>query len=119
MKNILLKIPEYYFVGLLIITGLFPSIFVNFFFIGLIGILILQIIFKNRITGILLGALIFLINLYFLGALLSEFHEFMEFNKSAKKLLFMGLSIWSVNLVASMTMIYRYATAGYMRDGNP
>lgn len=119
MKRIFLNLPEYYFAGLMLITGAFPSVFVNLFFVGVFIIIILQIIFRNRISGIILGTLIFLANLYFLGALLSEFHEFTEFNKRAQKLLFVGMSIWIVNLIFSVAMIYRYAAAEEMRNSKP
>ncbi len=44
-----------------------------------------------------------------LGALISEFNEFPEFNNSAKQLLFVGLSLWSLNILSSGVMIYKYS----------
>lgn len=77
---------------------------------ALAGIFILQIIFKNSISGIALGILFFLVNLYFLGALLSEF------NKHAKQLLFVGLTIWIANFLVSVFMIYKYVTHEIKRN---
>ena len=116
MKKIFFKSPEYYLIILAILAGYSPPYYVNPIFIGIIVILILQIIFKNRIAGIILGVLFFLVNLYFLGALLSEFSEFTEFNNSAKQLLFVGLSIWIVNLVFSLTMVYKYVANNFERN---
>jgi small-conductance mechanosensitive channel len=115
MKSALLRLPEYYLLLLAILTG-FPLPFqIHPFFIGIIVILIIQIIFKNRITGLVLGILFFLSNLYFLGALLSELNEFTVFNYSAKQLLVVGLSIWLINIVAAIIMIYKYLMVSNQR----
>lgn len=116
MKKIFFKLPEYYLLILAISAGYSPPFYMNPFFIGIVILLILQIIFKNRISGMLLGILFFLVNLYFLGALLSEFREFTEFNNSAMQLLFVGLVIWFLNLVFSVTMIYKYSTNNFKRS---
>ena len=115
MKKILFKLPEYYLIVLVILAGYSPPFYINPIFIGIAGIFILQIIFKNRILGISLGILFFLINLYFLGALISEFNEFTEFNNKAKQLLFVGLTIWIVNMILSLTMIYKYSTNNFKK----
>ncbi len=109
MKTILFKLPEYYLIIIAFLTGYTPPFYINPIFAVIIFLLILQIIFKHRISGLIIGALFFFVNLYFLGALLSEFYEFTEFNSSAKKLLFVGLSIWVSNLVFSGGMFYKYA----------
>lgn len=116
MKKIFFKLPEYYLLILAISAGYSPPFYMNPFFIGIVILLILQIIFKNRISGMLLGILFFLVNLYFLGALLSEFREFTEFYNSAMQLLFVGLVIWFLNLVFSVTMIYKYSTNNFKRS---
>lgn len=113
MKKQFFKLPEYYLIILVILAGYSPPFYINPIFIGIIGILILQIIFKNRILGISLGIIFFLVNLFFLGALLSEFNEFTEFNNTAKQLLFVGLTIWIVNIIASITMVYNYSINGF------
>jgi len=110
MKNLFFKTPEYYFIVLAILAGYSPPFYINPIFIGIVGILVLQIIFKNRVSGLMLGILFFLINLYFLGALLSEFYNLTEFNNIAKELLFVGVTLWVVNFILSLTMSYKYAT---------
>lgn len=108
MKTFLLKLPEYYLIMAAILAGYAPPFSINPFFIGIVGILILQILFKNKISGIALGSLFFLINLFFLGALLSEFNEFPKSHYKAKLLLVVGLGIWMLNMFFALLMIYKY-----------
>jgi len=115
MKKILFKLPEYYLIILAILAGYSPPFYINPIFIVIAGIFTLQIIFKNKISGISLGILFFLINLYFLGALISEFNEFTELNNKTKQLLFVGLIIWIVNMILSLTMIYKYSTNNFKK----
>ena len=101
------------YIILTVLAGYSPPFYIHPIFIGIVGILILQILFKNRFLGLISRILFFLVNLYFLGALLTEFYEFTEFNNSAKQLLFVGLTIWAVNFTASLTMSYKYATNNF------
>jgi len=116
MKKVFFKLPEYYLIILAFLAGYLPPFYIHPFFIGIAIILILQIIFKSRISGLILGIIFFLINLYFLGALLSEFIEFNEFNNRAKQLLFAGITIWIVNFTLSLTMIYKYTTNSFISN---
>ena len=108
MKKLLLQSPEFYFILMIFLAGYTPPFSIGILHIVLLIILILQIIFKNKITGLLLGGLIFFFNLFFLVALLSEFNDFTEFDADAQKLLFVGLFIWIMNIIASVAMMYRY-----------
>ncbi|WP_298239532.1 hypothetical protein [uncultured Algibacter sp.] len=116
MKSILLKSPEYYFIILAILAGYSPPFYINPIFIGIVGILVLQIFFKNRISGLTFGIIFFLINLYFLGAVISEFSEFNEFNSKAKQLIFVGSGIWTLNLFFVLIMIYKYLNGSSKRN---
>ncbi len=109
VKQILMKFPEYYLVVLTILVGYTPPFGFSLISIGLAAVLIFQIVFKNKISGLLIASIFLLINLYMLGALISEFNEFPEFNNSAKQLLFVGLSLWSLNILSSGVMIYKYS----------
>ncbi len=115
MKSIVLKSPEYVVLIMVLLAGYTPPFYINPICIGIIVMLILQILYKNRILGLLIGTLYFLINLYFLGALLSEFNEFTTFNHNAKQLLIVGVSIWIINMIASSLMIYKYAIQNIKR----
>ena len=109
MKSLLFKLPEYCLLLIVLLATYSPPFTINPFFVGVVMLLVFQIIFQNRVLGFVLGMLFFLVNLFFLGALLSEFREFTEFNNAAKQLLVVGLLIWIMNIVLSSTMMYKYA----------
>lgn len=113
MKKInqtLMKFPEYYLIVLVILVGYTPPFSFHVISI-LLGVgLIAQIIFKNKISGLIIASLFFLMTLFMLGALISELNEFTEFNSNAKQLLFGGLSLWFLNVLFSVVMLYKYAT---------
>lgn len=111
MKNInriLAILPECYLIILVFLYGYTPPISINPIAIGLLLILILQMIFKNRVAGIIIATLLILVNLFMLFAGIAEFNEFSTFNDGAKQLLFVGLSLFIVNLAASAVMIVKY-----------
>lgn len=108
-KTAIHKFPEIYFIILAILAGYTPPLHFNPVFIAVAGILVAQFIFRNRASGLALGMIFFAVNLYFLGALFSEFREFNEMTPAAKQLLFGGLGIWILNMAASSLMISRYA----------
>ncbi|WP_438962383.1 hypothetical protein [Nonlabens sp.] len=108
MKTTLLKLPEYYFILLAILAGYTPPFDFNLLFLMVALVFVAQIIFKNRVSGLLLAIVTGLINLLFLGALLSEFQEFESFTGDAQQLLFVGLSIFTLNSVATGIMFYKY-----------
>ncbi|WP_299212316.1 hypothetical protein [uncultured Dokdonia sp.] len=115
-KQLFLQFPEYYLLILTILGGYTPPFSFNPIFIGILGMLILLMIFKNKIVGIVLGSLFLLINLYMLGALISELSEFTVFNTAAKNLVFVGFTLWSLNMLAAVTMIYKYAFMDLKRN---
>ena len=85
------------------------GIIVNPIAIGLIIVLVLQIIFKNRIVGIIIPSFLILFSCYMIVALMSEFYEFPTFNADAKVLLFIGLSYFLTTIIVSGIMFYKYA----------
>ena len=107
-KRILLKFPEYYLIVLTFLAGYKPPFFINPIAIGLIVILILQIIYKNKIAGIVIAGFFIVINVYMLLALISEFSEFPTLNADALQLLLGGLLLIVLNLFVSAVMIFNY-----------
>ena len=107
-KRILLRFPEYYLIVLTFLAGYKPPFFINPIAIGLIVILILQIIYKNKITGIVIAGFFTVINVYMLLALISEFSEFATLNADALQLLVGGLLLIVLNLFVSAVMIFNY-----------
>lgn len=106
--HFLMNFPEYYIIVLILLAGYSPPFTFNPLLILLAGILLLQIIFKNRISGLIIAGIFILINLFMLGAFFSEFGEFQELNNDAKQLLLGGLSLWGINMMLSAMMIYKY-----------
>lgn len=110
LKKISLNLPEYLLIAAVIFYWTSSGMVINPIAIGLIIVLILQIIFKNRIVGVLIPSLLIMTSLYMLMALMSEFNEFPTFNSDAKKLLFVGLSYFISTMTVSGIMIYKYIT---------
>jgi hypothetical protein len=108
-KQVLIRFPECYFVVLAVILGYEPPLSFHPIVLGFIFILILQIIFKNAISGLILGGLLILINIYMLFALASEFSEFPTVNADAVQLLLVGLAIIGINLTVAGFMLSRYS----------
>lgn len=108
MKSILLKIPEYYLVVLAILAVYKQPLVVTLVLIGIVAVLVAQIIYQNKISGFIIAGIFLLVNIYMLGALISEFNEFSEVNAAAIKLLSVGLSTITINLIAAGIMIYKY-----------
>jgi hypothetical protein len=107
-KRILLGFPEYYLVILAVLAGYKPPFFINPIAIGLIVILILQLIYKNKITRIVIAGFFIVINVYMLLALISEFSEFATLSADALQLLLGGLLLIILNLLVSAVMIFNY-----------
>ena len=109
MKKLILAIPEYFLIASVIFYWISTANVLNPFAISLLVLLILQIIFKNRILGILIPITLILACLFLLLALFSEFKEFYSFNSEAKTLLFVGLTYFLSTLFISGVMIYKYS----------
>lgn len=106
-KQVLIQLPEYYLLILTIIAGYTYPFTFNPIFLGLAVVPIFQIVVRNKISGLIIASLFVLLNLYMLGALISELSEFLVFNSSAIQLLG-GLSFLIVNILASSVMFYKY-----------
>ena len=109
LKQVLIRFPEYYFVVLAVILDYEPPLSFNPIALGFIFILLLQLIFKNAISGLILGGLLILVNIYMLFALASEFSEFPAINAAAIQLLLVGLIIIGINLTMAGFLISRYS----------
>jgi len=108
LKKIIIKSPEYYLIIVTILSGYSQRFLINPIALGVVAIVILQIVFKNKISGLIISSLFLLVNLFMIGALISEFNEFPTFNNGAKKLLFGGLFILGLNIFVSILMIIKY-----------
>ena len=106
-KKILVKLPEFYMLILAILVGYKPPFSFTAISLGLAAIMIFQIVFKNKLSGLMISSLFLLINVFMLFALISEFKEFPTFNSEAKQLLFGGLLVWLTNLFFGGIMFYK------------
>ena len=117
LKKISLQLPEFILIlAVIFYWGSAGKIINPIAMILIIG-LILQIIFKNRIVGIIIPSLLILASIYMLLALRSEFNEFPTFNADAKELLFVGLSFFIATMTVSGLMIYKYSTVEKRNGG--
>ncbi|MCZ4409049.1 hypothetical protein O3Q51_09530 [Cryomorphaceae bacterium 1068] len=109
VKSTFFKLSEYYFIIMAILAGYTPPLELNPIFMWIALIILVQLIFRNRIMGLVLGSIFFVVNLLFLGALISEFREFAQFTDDAQRLILVGMSIWIGNVIFSIAMIFHYA----------
>ncbi len=117
-KQILLQLPEYYLVLVTLFAGYKPPFEFNSLFVLLAIILVVQIVLKHRISGFVLAVFFGVINLFMLGALISELFEFQTFDTNAAQLLFGGVIIWGLNMLFCGIMIYKYAYLGDQGNSN-
>jgi len=113
-KQMLIHLPEYYLIVLALMAGFTPPFTMNPIALVIVGILALQIIFKNKIAGHLIASLFLIGNLVMLLALTSELNEFPKFNAHAKELLFGGLILLGFNIFISALMFVKYTINGQL-----
>ncbi len=116
LKKITLLLPEYLLIAAVTFYWISAGLLINPIAIGLIAGLIIQIIFKNKVVGFIIPAVLILTSFYMLLALLSELKEFPKFNSEAKTLLFVGSSYFLSTIIVSVIMIYKYTT---LDNSNP
>lgn len=100
--------PEVYLIIASLIYWKLSAMPINYFAIGFIALLILQIIIKVKISGLIISTLFLFVNIYMLLALLSELNEFPSFTLDAKNMLIMGLLYFGANLVCVAFMFRKY-----------
>jgi hypothetical protein len=111
MKNLkaqLTRFCEYYFIVMLFLAGYTPPFTIVIPVAILIAIFALQLIFRSRVAGLIIGGLICVINLYMVFAMLSELSHFKSFDPSAQKLVFVGTPIFLLNFIMAGLMICKY-----------
>ena len=113
VKKVLVIFPEYYLIILALLAAYKQSAVMTVILLSIAVILILQIIFQSRAVGLLLAVILILINIFFLGALISEFSEFRVINDRTVNLLLVGIPLLALNFLAGGVMIYKY---GYKSD---
>lgn len=107
-SKLLVFLPESYIIFVVLFTGFTPPFSLHPLALLIAAVILLQLIFRNTITGIMLANLFALVNLYMILALLSEFSEFPTFNLAAAKLLIIGSLIILANLFIVGLMYFNY-----------
>lgn len=113
-KQMLIHLPEYYLIVLALMAGFTPPFNLNPIALFIVGILAIQIVFKNKIAGHLIASLFLIGNLVMLLALTSELNEFPRFNAHAKELMFGGLMLLGFNIFISAVMFVKYTIMAEM-----
>ncbi|MBT1706448.1 hypothetical protein [Chryseosolibacter indicus] len=112
IKRTLIRYIDYY----LLVAGFFATyllpVSVSPIAIAFIFILILQLIFKNRIMGFMIASAFSLVNVYLLLALLAEFDEIAIAGAEGISLILVGLSLIVLNIMVSVVMVFKYALPG-------
>ncbi len=110
MKKInLWNVPEYLLLLAVLFYWLPTSNPLNWVAITLVTVLVLQIIYKNKIVGIIISSVLILACCYMYLALFSELREFSTFDADAKELLVVGLSFFTATLAVAGFMFFKYA----------
>jgi hypothetical protein len=110
-KQILFRLPEYLLIAAVIFYWSSAGSIINPIAIGLVLILILQIIIRNRIIGLLIPILLILTCIFLSLALASEINEFPIFNAEAKRLLLIGLTYLTSTIFISGLISYKYSNS--------
>ncbi|MBR8537887.1 hypothetical protein KDU71_20110 [Carboxylicivirga sediminis] len=111
-----MKLPEFYILAVVLLAGYTPPFHFNIIAIVLAALIIMQIVLKKHIIGVLLSSLFILVNLFMLGALISELSEFSQFNSDALQMLWGGLAIWCLNMFAAGLILYKYLNMQSISD---
>jgi len=109
LKPIVHLLPELFLIGSVVFYWGSAGWGLNPIGIGLLLVLGFQLIFKNRIVGLILPVLLTLICLYMILALISEFNEFESINHEARQLIFIGLTYFITTIAVSGFMFFKYA----------
>lgn len=78
---------------------------------SLVLVLILQLIYRNCISGIIIASAIVALGVFMLLALFSEVSEFSSFNSEAKHMLTVGLGLFLPLVVLGIIMFIKYFRA--------
>lgn len=107
LKKIVLEIPEYYLLALVLISTFSTGADFILIALGLV-IILLQLIFKNRVSGIIIASAFILVNLFMLAAVKSEFSEFRIINEEAQQLRAIGFLLFVLNCTIAGIMLFKY-----------
>ena len=108
LKSYFKLVPEIYFLISVLFYWFSAAVFLNPVAITLMVIFILQLIFQNKSSGIIIALFLLPINLYMILAIVSEFNKFPVVNAEAKTLLCVGLLYFGLNIAMGIVMCIKY-----------
>ena len=113
MKKILNTAPELYFISAGVFwtaEGFFSSGSINYIALLLTWLIFLQVLYKNRVAGIIYGLALTLGSAWMLMAVLSEFYQMAPGSK-ALQLIVAGTGLFGLGTVMAVAMLYKYIKA--------
>lgn len=119
MKKILNTLPEFYFMGMGLFWAIetyFSSGSVNYIALLATWLLFLQVIYKNRVIGLIYGLAFGAFSGYMLLATISEFMEFETITFQALQLISVGSVLFGGAVAMAGIMVYKFATAKVKYD---
>lgn len=121
MKSLLTNLPEIFFISLgsaWAIENFYSEGSFNYIALLCVWLLLLQLIYKNKIIGIIYGNLLGLFSIYMLLAVYSEFSKFGYTNTDANILLGTGATVFSLGVFMAGKMLYKYFTTNKNYEDN-
>ena len=111
MKNSLKNLPEFLLIGLAVFS-FFETLIVkseiSYLMIIIIGVMIAQVVFKNKYFGVFLGLLVGLISFGLFLAVLSDYRKFPTVTSEAIQLLSVGGLISLAGAILSAMLLFKY-----------
>ncbi|OIQ21012.1 MAG: hypothetical protein BM557_04420 [Flavobacterium sp. MedPE-SWcel] len=114
-------LPEIFFIGLGVAWSLENFIsnnYINYIALLSVWLLLLQLIYKNRLAGIIYGNILGMFSLYMLAALYSELREFETITTSFVLLMSIGGIILGTAIFMAGRMLYNYLTTDKSYEDN-
>lgn len=108
LKKLLPYLPEFLFLDATIFYWFAEGVVIKPLAIVLFAIMLQQLLFRGKISGLIISSVGILIGLYLLLALFSELNEFTVFSTQAQELLFGGLGLCLSLLTLSIYMFKKY-----------
>jgi hypothetical protein len=110
MKKILHYVPELYFMGLGVfwaVENYTASGYKNYIAVSVVWLMFIQIIYQNRILGIIYGNIMAVFSIYMIGATISEFNQYDPVGIEAALVLLFGFGVFIPALTMAAGMIYK------------
>ncbi|RFN57722.1 hypothetical protein DZ858_10760 [Marixanthomonas ophiurae] len=102
--------PELYLILATIFYWVSTATLLNPIAFVLLVLIVSQLIFNKKGMGIFLSSVLIFLNLYLFLALFSELMEFSSFTFSAYKMLFVGVSFLTLNILMSIKLFFKHIT---------